>query len=89
MSINPDAHATREIDLMHWGVEMARKGGVPRDRVLNCFSTDEVASYFEKRRAPRQKVTALQQHRRPRPRASSPATGKRSPSHKNRKAAGP
>jgi DNA polymerase (family 10) len=29
MSINPDAHSTDEIDLTHWGVEMARKGGVP------------------------------------------------------------
>jgi DNA polymerase (family X) len=26
MSINPDAHSTREIDLMHWGVEMAPQG---------------------------------------------------------------
>lgn len=33
MSINPDAHSTREIDLTHWGVEMARKGGLPKDRV--------------------------------------------------------
>lgn len=31
MSINPDAHSTSEIDLTHWGVEMARKGGVPKD----------------------------------------------------------
>jgi mannose-6-phosphate isomerase-like protein (cupin superfamily) len=30
MSINPDAHSTREIDLTHWGIEMARKGGCPR-----------------------------------------------------------
>lgn len=29
MSINPDAHSVRELDHMHWGVEMARKGGVP------------------------------------------------------------
>ena len=28
-SINPDAHSIRELDHMHWGVEMARKGGVP------------------------------------------------------------
>jgi DNA polymerase (family 10) len=27
MSINPDAHSIRELDHMHWGVEMARKGG--------------------------------------------------------------
>jgi DNA polymerase (family X) len=37
MSINPDAHSTDEIDLTHWGVEMARKGGVPAGRVLNAL----------------------------------------------------
>ena len=37
MSINPDAHSTDEIDLTHWGVQMARKGGIPRDHVLNCL----------------------------------------------------
>jgi DNA polymerase (family 10) len=26
MSINPDGHLIRELDHMHWGVEMARKG---------------------------------------------------------------
>ena len=36
-SINPDAHSIRELDHMHWGVEMARKGGVPPDRVLNAM----------------------------------------------------
>jgi DNA polymerase (family 10) len=41
MSINPDAHSTREIDLTHWGVQMARKGGVPRERGLNCLDKDE------------------------------------------------
>jgi len=34
MSINPDAHSTRELDLTHWGVEMARKGGISKERVL-------------------------------------------------------
>ena len=52
MSINPDAHSTRELDLTHWGVEMARKGGVPKSRVLNCISKDELASYLEQRRGP-------------------------------------
>ena len=55
MSINPDAHSTRELDLTHWGVEMARKGGVPKERVLNCFSKDELARYLERRRARPQK----------------------------------
>jgi DNA polymerase (family 10) len=34
MAINPDAHATVEIALMHWGVQMVRKGA-PKERVLN------------------------------------------------------
>ena len=49
MSINPDAHSTREIDLTHWGVEMARKGGVSKERVLNCLSKNELAEYLERR----------------------------------------
>jgi DNA polymerase (family 10) len=50
MSINPDAHSTDEIDLVHWGVEMARKGGVPKDRVLNCLSLAEIETYLRSRR---------------------------------------
>jgi DNA polymerase (family 10) len=49
MSINPDAHATSELDLTHWGVMMARKGGVPADRVLNCFSLAAIARHFASR----------------------------------------
>jgi DNA polymerase (family 10) len=52
MSINPDAHSTRELDLTHWGVEMARKGGVPKGRVLNCLSRDEFSDYLEAAGAP-------------------------------------
>lgn len=37
MSINPDAHSIPELDHMHSGVEMARKGGVSPDRVLNAM----------------------------------------------------
>ncbi len=37
LSINPDAHSVPELDHMHWGVEMARKGGVPADRILNAM----------------------------------------------------
>ena len=50
MSINPDAHSTREIDLTHWGVEMARKGGVPAKRVLNCFTLPQLMQHLRKRR---------------------------------------
>jgi len=50
MSINPDAHSTAEIDLTHWGVEMARKGGVPQDRVLNCLELSAFTQYLAERR---------------------------------------
>jgi DNA polymerase (family 10) len=51
MSINPDAHSIRELDHMHWGVEMARKGGVPPDRVLNAMPLSRIIEYL--RRSPR------------------------------------
>jgi DNA polymerase (family 10) len=51
MSINPDAHSTREIDLTHWGVEMARKGGVPTSRVLNCFTLHQLLQHLRKRKS--------------------------------------
>jgi DNA polymerase (family 10) len=50
MSINPDAHSTGELGLTHWGVEMARKGGVPTERVLNALTLAQISSYFSKRR---------------------------------------
>ncbi|MEA2879206.1 MAG: polymerase [Hyphomicrobiales bacterium] len=46
MSINPDAHSTNEIDLTHWGVQMARKGGVPTDRILNCLPLAEFTRFL-------------------------------------------
>jgi DNA polymerase (family X) len=49
-SINPDAHSIRELDHMHWGVEMARKGGVSADRVLNSMPTYELLRYLRQAR---------------------------------------
>ena len=49
-SINADAHATDELDLMSWGVLAARKGGAPPDRVLNCSSRDALESLLRDRR---------------------------------------
>ena len=46
LSINPDAHSVPELDHMHWGVEMARKGGVPPDRVLNAMTLPEITRYL-------------------------------------------
>jgi DNA polymerase (family 10) len=49
MSINPDAHSTSEIDLTHWGVEMAKKGGVPPDRVLNARGLKALEAWLASR----------------------------------------
>ena len=51
MSINPDAHAISEIDLVRWGVQMARKGGVPKSRVLNCMDLRALTRFLRRRRA--------------------------------------
>lgn len=50
LSINPDAHSIAELDHMHWGVEMARKGGVPADRVLNAMPLSDITRYLRQRR---------------------------------------
>ncbi|MBV8913175.1 MAG: hypothetical protein JOZ05_09080 [Acetobacteraceae bacterium] len=50
MSINPDAHSTEEIDLVRWGVAMARKGAVPKSRVLNCLDLPHLDRWLQTRR---------------------------------------
>lgn len=50
LSINPDAHSIAELDHMHWGVLMARKGGVPADRVLNAMTLAEITRYLRQKR---------------------------------------
>jgi DNA polymerase (family 10) len=49
MSVNPDAHSTNEIDLTHWGVEMARKGGVPAERVINAMDLPSFDAWLKHR----------------------------------------
>ncbi len=50
LSINPDAHSIAELDHMHWGVVMGRKGGVPAERVLNAMSLPEITRYLRQKR---------------------------------------
>jgi DNA polymerase (family X) len=50
MSINPDAHSIPELDHMHWGVEVARKGGVSPDRVLNAMPLAKLLRHLQRRR---------------------------------------
>ena len=50
LSINPDAHSVSELDLMRWGLLQARKGGVPKQRVLNCLRLPELLRVLASRR---------------------------------------
>src|SRR3954469_2190607 len=50
LSINPDAHSIQEVALTRWGVLIARKGGVPKERVLNCLSLVELGRWLDGRR---------------------------------------
>jgi DNA polymerase (family 10) len=56
MSINPDAHSTSELDLTHWGVQMARKGGVPPDRVLNAMKLPDFRKWLTERQQKKAKA---------------------------------
>ncbi|MCY3019282.1 MAG: PHP domain-containing protein [Planctomycetota bacterium] len=50
LGINPDAHAVTELDLMRWGVAVARKGGVPKERVLNCMDLSAFSQWLAARK---------------------------------------
>jgi DNA polymerase (family X) len=50
LSINPDAHSIAELDLMKWGVAVARKGGIPKENVLNAMSLDRMLTHLQRRR---------------------------------------
>jgi DNA polymerase (family 10) len=41
-AINPDAHSVRGLQDLWFGVEIARKGWLTREDVINCLSIDEV-----------------------------------------------
>jgi DNA polymerase (family X) len=71
MSINPDAHSIAELGLTHWGVLQARKGGVPKARVLNCMSLADIARFFEDRKHRRFGREAIPPRRRTGPRRST------------------
>lgn len=48
-SINPDAHSIDGIDVMKYGVRIARKGKYEKERVLNTKNAEEVMEFFKAR----------------------------------------
>jgi len=49
LSINPDAHRKEGFLDMHYGILVARKGGLYKERCLNSLSLQEISSYFDKK----------------------------------------
>lgn len=50
LSINPDAHDTKGYHDMHYGVCVARKGGLYKEMCLNALNLAEIDEYFMKRK---------------------------------------
>lgn len=52
LSINPDAHEKDGYFDMHYGVAVARKGGLTREMTFNALSLADMESYLQKKRNP-------------------------------------
>jgi len=53
LSINPDAHSIRELDLVRWGIAIARKGGLAKKNVLHTRMLSDLLRYFQAKRLSR------------------------------------
>lgn len=51
LSINPDAHRNEGFGDMHYGVAVARKGGLYKERCLNALSLNELKEFFKNQKA--------------------------------------
>lgn len=51
ISINPDAHDKSSIAHMYYGVCVGRKGGLTKRDTLNTLGSQEIAQYFDERKA--------------------------------------
>lgn len=49
LSINTDAHAEEDYDLLHYGVAIARRAGVTKNDVINTWSADKLVKWLKKR----------------------------------------
>ena len=51
LSVNPDAHRISGFMDMHYGILVARKGGVTADNCLNTMNLQEITEYFSNKKA--------------------------------------
>ena len=50
LSINTDAHSEADFDMLHYGVAIARRAGVTKNDVINCWTTDRLLKWLKKRK---------------------------------------
>jgi DNA polymerase (family 10) len=50
LSINPDAHRNEGFLDMHYGIIVARKGGLTKEQCLNALSLQEIRQFFDKKK---------------------------------------
>ncbi|RYE28810.1 MAG: DNA polymerase/3'-5' exonuclease PolX, partial [Sphingobacteriaceae bacterium] len=50
LSINPDAHRTTGLWDMHYGIHVARKGGLSKEMCLNALSAIEIEAFFKSKK---------------------------------------
>jgi DNA polymerase (family X) len=49
-AINPDAHSPGQLDFVHYGIIIARKGWLEPDAIVNCGTLADVRRYFRSTR---------------------------------------
>ena len=52
--VNPDAHSTGALDVVYWGVGVARKAWLTARQVLNTWELDEIEDYLAQRKQARE-----------------------------------
>ncbi len=48
-SINPDAHSTTQLQSVKYGIGVARKSGMKKEEVINCFSLDRFKTFIKRK----------------------------------------
>jgi DNA polymerase (family X) len=49
LSINTDAHSEGDLDMLHYGVAIARRAWLTKNDVINCWSTENLLKWLKKR----------------------------------------
>lgn len=50
LSINTDAHSTGELELMEYGINVARRAWATKKHVINCLGWDDLAKFIARKR---------------------------------------